>query len=141
MLCHTPWDFNIYRHCTRDVDVGRGYCSRGRERGDRHAMHINCTFCNAVCLKERTRPSGNGFKKWNGCNRFDIVCTVHRNQLYIQTNKMHFPYLFILQFLYDSTRFERPFRSSSGVHDLLYSAAVYKPCFAWFVHSCTKIVE
>ena len=64
---------------------------------------------------------------------FDIVCTAHRKQLYKKTNKMHFLYVFILQFLYDSTCFERPFRSSSGVHDLLYSAAVYKPCFAWFI--------
>ena len=45
-----------------------------------------------------------------------------------QTNKMHFLYVFILHFLYNSTCFERPFRSSSGVHDLLYSAALYKPC-------------
>jgi hypothetical protein len=35
---------------------------------------------------------------------------------------MHFLYVFILQFLCNSTCFERPFRSSSGVHDLLYSA-------------------
>ena len=37
--------------------------------------------------------------------RFDIVCTVHHNQLYKQTNKMHFLYVFILQCfttLYDS---------------------------------------
>ena len=33
---------------------------------------------------------------------------------------MHFLSVFILQFLYNSTCFERPFRSSSGVHDLLY---------------------
>ena len=33
---------------------------------------------------------------------------------------MHFLYVFILQSLYNSTCFERPFRSSSGVHDLLY---------------------
>ena len=37
-----------------------------------------------------------------------------------QTNKMHFLYVFILQSLYNRTCFERPFRSSSGVHDLLY---------------------
>ena len=37
-----------------------------------------------------------------------------------QTNKMHFLYVFILQFMYNSTCFERPFRSSSGFHDLLY---------------------
>ena len=64
---------------------------------------------------------------------------------------MDFLHVFILQFLYNSTCFERPFRSSSGVHDLLYSAALYKPCkhvyllglqteqvdmFAWFVQSC-----
>ena len=36
--------------------------------------------------------------------------------LYRQNNKMHFLYVFILQFLYNSTCFERPFRSSSGVH-------------------------
>ena len=53
-------------------------------------------------------------------DKFDTVCTVHRNQLYKQTKKMHFLYVFILQFLYSSTCFERPFRSSSGVHDLLY---------------------
>ena len=51
---------------------------------------------------------------------FDFVCTVHRNQLYKQTIKMHFLYVFILQFMYNSTCFERPFRLSSGVHDLLY---------------------
>ena len=33
---------------------------------------------------------------------------------------MQFLYVFILQFLYNSTCFERPFHSSSGVHDLLY---------------------
>ena len=43
--------------------------------------------------------------------------------LYKETNKMHFQYVFILQFLYKATFFERPFRSSSGVHELLY-----KPC-------------
>ena len=48
--------------------------------------------------------------------------------LYKQTKKMNFLYVFILQFFYNSTCFERPFRSSSGVHDLLYSAALYKPC-------------
>ena len=52
--------------------------------------------------------------------QFDIVYTMHRNQLYKETNKMHFLYVFILQFLYNSTCFERPFRSSSGVHNLLY---------------------
>ena len=36
--------------------------------------------------------------------------------------------VYILQSSYNSTCFERPFRSSSGVHDLLYSAALYKPC-------------
>ena len=51
---------------------------------------------------------------------FDIECTVHRNQLQKQSNKMHFLYVFILQFLYNSTCFERPFRSSSGVNYLLY---------------------
>ena len=45
---------------------------------------------------------------------------------------MHFLYVFILQFLYNSTRFERLFRSSSGVHKFTVSAAVYKPC--WFVY-------
>ena len=77
---------------------------------------------------------------------FDIVCTVHRNQLYKQTNKMHFPYVFILQFLYSSTCFERPFRSSSGVHDLLYvqlctnranGKTKQLDTFARFVQSCT----
>ena len=29
---------------------------------------------------------------------FDIVCTVHRNQLYKETNKMRFLYVFILQY-------------------------------------------
>ena len=33
---------------------------------------------------------------------------------------MHFLYVFILQFMYNSTCFERPFLSTSGVHDLLY---------------------
>ena len=33
---------------------------------------------------------------------------------------MYFVYVFILQFCCTSTCFERPFRSSSGVHDLLY---------------------
>ena len=33
---------------------------------------------------------------------------------------MHFLYVFILRFLCNSTCFERPFRSSSGVHELLY---------------------
>ena len=33
---------------------------------------------------------------------------------------MHFLYVFILQFLSNSTCFERPFHSSPGVCDLLY---------------------
>jgi hypothetical protein len=33
---------------------------------------------------------------------------------------MYFLYVFILQFLHNSTCFERPFLSSSGVHNLLY---------------------
>ncbi len=49
-------------------------------------------------------------------------------QLYKQTNQMQFLYVFIVQFLYNCTYFERPFYSSSGVHDLLYSAALYKSC-------------
>ena len=40
---------------------------------------------------------------------------------------MHFLFVFILQFLYNSTSFERLFRSSSGVHKFTLSAAVYKP--------------
>ena len=39
---------------------------------------------------------------------------------------MHFVYVFILQFLYNSTCFEGPFRSSSGVLDFLYTAAEYR---------------
>ena len=39
---------------------------------------------------------------------------------------MHFLYVFTLQFLYNSTRFERTFRSSSEVHKLTVSAALYK---------------
>jgi hypothetical protein len=47
------------------------------------------------------------------CNKrdFDIVCIVHLNQLYKQTNEMHFLHVFIVQFLYNSTCFERPFCS------------------------------
>ena len=60
---------------------------------------------------------------------FDIVCTVHRNQFCKQTNKMHFLYVLILRsLLYNSTCFERLFRSSSGVHKFTVSAALYKPC-------------
>ena len=33
---------------------------------------------------------------------------------------MHFLYVFILQFLYNSTCFELPFCSSAGIHDWLY---------------------
>jgi hypothetical protein len=54
---------------------------------------------------------------------------------------MHFQYVFILQISYNSTCFERPFRSSSGVHDLLYSTSLYKPykrakrgTFVRFIH-------
>ena len=43
-----------------------------------------------------------------------------RNTGQKQANKMHLLYVFILQFVYNSARFERPFRSSSGVYDLLY---------------------
>ena len=45
-----------------------------------------------------------------------------------KTNKMHSLYVFILQFLYKSTCFGRPFLSSSGDHDFTVSAALYKPC-------------
>ena len=59
---------------------------------------------------------------------FDIVCTVHRNQFYKQTKKMHFLYVFILQSFCNSTCFERVFRSSSEVHTFTISAALYKLC-------------
>ena len=53
-----------------------------------------------------------------------FYCTVFHEKslmwLYKRANKMHFLYVFILPFLYNSTCFERPFRSSSGVHGLLY---------------------
>ena len=63
------------------------------------------------------------FNKGN-IGKFDIVCTLHRKQLCKQANKIHFLHVFILQ-SYNSTCFERLYRSSSGVHDLLYSAALY----------------
>ena len=54
---------------------------------------------------------------------------------------MHYLYVFILQFMYNSTCFERPFRSSSGVHDLLCLQLGLKTkqldTFAWFVQSCS----
>ena len=50
----------------------------------------------------------------------------YHNQVHIQTNKMHFLYVFILQFMYNSTCFEQPFRSSSGIHDLLYLHGLYR---------------
>ena len=53
-------------------------------------------------------------------HKFDFVCTVHRNQLYKQTYKMQFLYVFITHYLYNSTCFERPFHSSSEVLNLLY---------------------
>ena len=59
---------------------------------------------------------------------FDIVCTVHRNQFYKQTNKMHFLYVFILQSFRNSTCFERLFHSTWGVHKFTVAAALYKPC-------------
>ena len=77
---------------------------------------------------------------------FYIVCTVHRNQLYKQTNKVHILYVFILQFLSSSACFERPFHSSSGVHDLLYlqlctnHANVSLDTFAWFVQKVYLVV-
>ena len=58
---------------------------------------------------------------------FDTVRTVYSNPLYKQTDKMHFLYVFTLQFLYNSTCFERPFGSPSGVHKFTVSAAQYKP--------------
>ena len=59
---------------------------------------------------------------------FDIVCTVHHNQFYKQTNKMHFLYVFILQSFCNSVCFEWLFCSSSGVHKFTVSVALYKPC-------------
>ena len=83
-------------------------------------------------------------------HKFDIVCTVHRSQSCKQTNKTHFLYVFILQFLYSSTCFERPFRSSSGVHDLLYlqlctdranvSVDAYKNCKINTYRKCILLV-
>jgi hypothetical protein len=44
---------------------------------------------------------------------------------YKQTNKIHFIYVFILQFMYNSTCFERPFLSSA-VYNFTVHAALYK---------------
>ena len=49
-----------------------------------------------------------------------LTYNTFRNLLYKQTNKMYFLYVFILQYFYNSTCLERPFRSSSEVYDLLY---------------------
>ena len=90
---------------------------------DTWAAHVRILVLFYLCSYGLFIDAGNGLQ-----NEFDTVCNVHRNQLHKQTNKMDFLYVFILQFLYNSTCFERPFHSSSGVHDLLYSAALYKPC-------------
>ena len=82
-------------------------------------FNIRCRTRNAVKCKKDVNNFNRNFIATSTA-KFDIVCTVHRNQLYKQTNTMHFLYVFILQFSYNSTCFERPFRSSSGVHDLLY---------------------
>ena len=57
-----------------------------------------------------------------------LYVTVHHKQLYKQTNKMHFLYVFIPQYLYNFTCFKWPFHSSSGVHKFTVYAALYKPC-------------
>ena len=54
---------------------------------------------------------------------------------------MHFLYVFILQFLYKSTCFKWPFRSSSGFHGLTVGTSSNRmteqlDMFAWFVQSC-----
>ena len=82
---------------------------------DTWAAHVRILVLFYLCSYGLFIDAGNGLQ-----NEFDTVCNVHRNQLHKQTNKMDFLYVFILQFLYNSTCFERPFRSSSGVHDLLY---------------------
>ena len=87
-------------------------------------LYLAILYLNVLCAVRIRQVCIN-----TGMYFFDFVCTVHRNQLYKQTNKMRFLYVFILQFLYKSTCFERPFRSSWGVHDLLYSAALYISCW------------
>ena len=66
--------------------------------------------------------------------KFDIVCTVHRKQLYKQTNKMHFLYVFILQFLYNSTCFER--HSFHHQEFMIYCiCSCVQTMLEWFVQS------
>ena len=60
--------------------------------------------------------------------QFATACTVHRNKLYKQTNKMHFLYVFILQHFCNSTCLKQLFLSSPGFRKFTVSAALYKPC-------------
>ena len=82
---------------------------------------------------------------------FDIVCTVHHNQLYEQTNKMHFLCVFILQFFVQLYIFRTTIsfiiRSSwfalfcSSVKTMQNCSVLRKTeeldTFAWFVQSCS----
>ena len=111
-------------------------------------MHARCvgghiSVCVCVCACARVCLSQASFEwkyecswnsAWGSCYFSDIVYTVHRIQLYKQTNKMHFLYVFILQFLYNSTCFERPFRLTVGTSSNRKTEQL--GTFAWFVQSC-----
>ena len=117
---------------SRNVRDKHKECGTVRETG-LIVDNINMALSNKSII-----PCAKKGKSWLHLYLLNIFPTIQRNmecivknverQLYKQTNRMHFLYVFILQFLYNCTCFERPFRSSSGVHDLLYSAALYKPC-------------
>ena len=57
---------------------------------------------------------------------FSKAFVVPVKQLYKPTNKMHYLYVFILQFFLQLSMFRKTI--SFIIHDLLYSATLYKPC-------------
>ena len=87
-------------------------------------MHGNTT--KVQIIQSRLHTITQYEKSKNDDNKF--CGATLKTHLYKQTNKMHFLYVFILQSLYNSTCFERLFRSSSGVHTFTVSAVLYKPC-------------
>ena len=104
--------------------------SKTGRRGDILNFIRIYTYTHVVYMDNGRLYTAEGFNYWSTRCRFTCgsVCDEQATvTLYTQPNKMHFLYVFILQFPYNSTCFERTFLSSSGVHDLLYSAALYKP--------------
>ena len=118
---------SFYRTCTADANTVT------KDGFFFFTLYVPCIVTNYI--NKPTRWAFCMYLFYNLCTTLHVSNGhfVHHQEFMIYcilqlcTNSANVSNCFVL-IMYNSTCLERPFRSSSGVHDLLYSAALYKQC-------------